>query len=166
MLRDSRPRLQVDLTNRHRHLLAQLRRLGGNDSDATRKAIELVESAADRIQQGFKMVAVPLDDEHPDAMPELTRAIRPELGYRYLVARPHPWRKQLFLKGRRLTVGQVLGTMRREGWSTEYAAEQYELPLEAVLEAMDYGDRFADLIKAEDAEDARAVKALGAPAAR
>lgn len=166
MSREARPRLQVELTGRHRKLLARLRHLGGNDSDAARKAIEIVESAADHIQHGYKLVAVPVEDEHPDAMPELTRAVRPELDYHYLVARPHPWRKQLFFKGRRLTVGQVLGTMRREGWSAEQAAEQYELPREAVLEAMDYGDRFADLISAEDAEDARAVKALGAPASR
>jgi hypothetical protein len=61
--------------------------------------------------QGYKLAVVPMDDEHPDAVPELTRALRPDLHYSYLVARPHAWRKQLAFKGRRLTVGQFLGRM-------------------------------------------------------
>jgi hypothetical protein len=32
----------------------------------------------DRIQLGYKLAVVPQDDEHPDAVPELTRALRPE----------------------------------------------------------------------------------------
>jgi uncharacterized protein (DUF433 family) len=167
MAKEARARLQVDLSPRHQLLLGRLRSgLGGSDAEAARRVMEMVESAADRIEQGFKMVAVPIDDEHPDAMPELTRAVRPEMRYDFLVQRPHPWRKQLVLKGRRLTVGQLLGTMRVEGWSPERAADEYDLPTAAVLEAIDYGERNAALIRAENAEDARAAKSLHAPAPR
>jgi hypothetical protein len=34
-----------------------------------------------------------------------------EVTYRYLEARPHPWRKQLCIKGRNLTVWQLLTSM-------------------------------------------------------
>jgi hypothetical protein len=57
--------------------------------------------------------------------------------------------------------------MRTEHWTPEQAAAEFELPLEAAYEAVDYGMRFASLIAAEDAEDARAAKSLvRAPAAR
>lgn len=158
-------RLQVDLGPRHERLLLRLRALGGSDADATRRIMEIVDNAADSIQQGFKIVLVPADDAHPDAMPELTRAVRPEAAYTYLVARPHAWRKQLFLKGLRLTVSQLVGAMRENGWSAEQAADEFDLPAAAVHEAQDYAALHADLLKAEDAEDAHAVRSLGAAAA-
>ena len=82
------------------------------------------------------------------------------MHYSYLVARPHAWRKQLVFKGRRLTVGQFLGRMRAAQWSPEEAAAQFELPVEAVYEAIEYGDRHRSLIAAEEEEDARAARSL------
>jgi uncharacterized protein (DUF433 family) len=82
------------------------------------------------------------------------------LDYYYLVARPHAWRKQLAFKGRRLTVGHFLGRMRAEQWTPEEAAAQFELPVDAVYEALEYGERHRSLIDAEAAEDARAVRNL------
>ncbi|MDB5071392.1 MAG: hypothetical protein JWM87_2503 [Candidatus Eremiobacteraeota bacterium] len=99
-------------------------------------------------------------DEHPDAVPELSRAVHPEAHYAYLVARPHPWRKQLAFKDRRLTVGQFLGRMRAEGWTPEEAAADFDLPVEAAYEALEYGECHASLIAAEEAEDARAARNL------
>lgn len=82
------------------------------------------------------------------------------MSYSYLVLRPHRWRRQLSFKGRRLTVGQFLGTMRREEWTPEQAAAQFDLPAEAGYEAVAYGELYASLIAAEDAEDAHAAKQL------
>jgi len=76
------------------------------------------------------------------------------------VHRPHPWRRQLSFKGRRLTVGQFLGRMRTERWTPERAAEEFELPVEAAYEAVDYGKQYASLIEVESAEDARVAKNL------
>ena len=178
MARTSRRRLQVELDPHHQkllHTLGERMGSGGDDAEATRRVLaettrrvlDVVENIADRIEHGYKLVAVPAEDEHPDAVPELTRALRPELSYTYLVNRPHPWRRQLSFKGRRMTVGQFLGRMRVERWTPEQAAAEFELPLEAAYEAIEYGKRFASLIAAEDAEDARAAKTLiRAPAAR
>ena len=57
----------------------------GGDAETTRRVLDVVENIADRIQQGYKLAVVPADDEHPDAVPELTRALRPALNYMYLV---------------------------------------------------------------------------------
>lgn len=168
MARSSRRRLQLELDAHHQRLLHALgERMGsGGDAETARRLLDVVENIADRIEHGYKLAAVPAEDEHPDAVPELTRALRPELGYVYLVHRPHPWRRQLSFKGRRLTVGQFLGRMRVEGWTPEEAAAEFELPLQAAYEAIEYGNRFASLIAAEDAEDARAATSLmRAPAA-
>lgn len=162
MAGESRTRLQVELAVRHRRLLHVLgEQMGsGGDAETTRRILDVVENLTDRIRHGYKLAAVPIDDDHPDAAPELTRAMRPELYYTYLVARPHPWRRQLAFKGRRLTVGQFLSRMRVEGWTPEEAAAQFDLPTEAAHEAVDYGERYASLILAEDAEDQRAARSL------
>lgn len=84
------------------------------------------------------------------------------MNYQHLEAKPHAWRKQLHFKGRRLTVGQLLADMRANGWDAERAAEEHGLPLEAVNEAMDYGQRFADVIAADnEVERARVKRNLG-----
>jgi uncharacterized protein (DUF433 family) len=162
MTKVPRVRLQLELAARHQRLLHLLGGpMGsGGDAETTRRVLEVVENLIDRIRQGYKLAMVPDEDERPDAVPELTRALRPELHYDYLVARPHAWRRQLAFKGRRLTVGQFLCRMRTEGWTPEEAAAQFELALEAAYEALEYGERHASLIAAEDAEDARAAKAI------
>jgi uncharacterized protein (DUF433 family) len=81
--------------------------------------------------------------------------------YRYLVARQHAWRRQLAFKNRRLAVGVFLGRMRAERWTAEEAAAQFDLPVEAVFEAIEYGDGHVPLIAAEIAEDARAARRAG-----
>jgi uncharacterized protein (DUF433 family) len=162
MTRASRTRLQLELAAHHLRLLRTLGELlgTGGDAETTRRALDIVENLVDRIRQGYKLAAVPIGDEHADAVPELTRALRPELRYTYLVSRPHAWRKQLVFKGRRLTVGQFLGRMRAEQWTPEQAATEFELPVEAAYEALEYGERHAALIAAEDAEDAQAARNL------
>jgi uncharacterized protein (DUF433 family) len=162
MTKVARTRLQIELSDHHRRLLRVLSDHlgGGGDAETTRRVLDIVENLVDRIRQGYKLAAVPLADDHPDAVPELTRALRPELHYTYLVARPHAWRKQLVFKGRRLTVGQFLGHMRAEGFTPEEAAADFDLPVEAAYEALEYGERHASLIAAEEAEDAQAVRSI------
>lgn len=73
----------------------------------------------------------------------------PQEGYRYLVARDHPWRRQLYLKGRNLTVGQLVYNMRADQLLPEQAAERYDLPLEAIQEALAYYQSHRELVEAE-----------------
>jgi uncharacterized protein (DUF433 family) len=84
-----------------------------------------------------------------------------ETQYKHLEARPDSWRKQLYLKERNMTVWQVVGRMQAHGYSSAEAAEQFDLPLAAVLEAVDYYQRHKDLIDAETAEEGRRLRAAG-----
>jgi uncharacterized protein (DUF433 family) len=69
--------------------------------------------------------------------------------WRHLVARRHPWRRQLYLKGRNMTVRQLVGTIKANRLSPEEGAENLELPVEAITEALEYAARNQDLLAAE-----------------
>jgi uncharacterized protein (DUF433 family) len=81
--------------------------------------------------------------------------------YTYLVARPHSWRKQLWLQGRNMTVGQLVATMRANNLSPEDAAEDFGLPLAQVQEALAYYAAHSDLVDAELREEKRLLQAQG-----
>ncbi len=87
--------------------------------------------------------------------------MRVKTPYKHLEARPESWRKQWYLKERNLTVWQVVGRMQAHGYSSAEAAEQFDLPLAAVLEAVDYYQRHKDLVDAETAEEGRRLRAAG-----
>lgn len=81
--------------------------------------------------------------------------------WRFLVARSHPWRRQLSLKGRNLTVGQLLSTMRANRLSPEQAAADLELPLEAIQEALAYAEENRALLELEVNEERRRLRERG-----
>ncbi|HEV3260686.1 MAG TPA: hypothetical protein VG013_27780 [Gemmataceae bacterium] len=87
----------------------------------------------------------------------------PERAWQYLAARPHPWRRQLGIKGRNMTVGQLVSTIRANRLSPEQASADLGLPLEAVHEALAYFDANQDLIQAEAAEERRRLAERGYP---
>jgi len=84
-----------------------------------------------------------------------------EVMYTYLEARPHRWRKQLWIKGRHMTVWHLIGTMRASGYTKEQTAVNYGLPLEAIEEAMAYYQENRTLIEAEVEEEGRRLRAAG-----
>jgi uncharacterized protein (DUF433 family) len=71
--------------------------------------------------------------------------------WRHLVRRPHPWRSQLSLRGRNMTVRQLLGTMTANKWKPETAAENLDLPVEAIREAQLYAQKNRELLALETA---------------
>jgi uncharacterized protein (DUF433 family) len=73
----------------------------------------------------------------------------------YLVSRQHPWRRQLCVKGRNMTVGQLVAAMRANSLTPEQTADDYGLPIEAVREAIRYADEYHELIAIEAAEERR-----------
>jgi uncharacterized protein (DUF433 family) len=81
--------------------------------------------------------------------------------YRYLETRPHHWRKQLWFKDRKLTVWHVIAVMRANHFTPEEVAEGYRLPVEAVLEAMDYYEKNKDIVDADTAEERQALLETG-----
>lgn len=67
----------------------------------------------------------------------------------YLVRRPHPWRKQLYVKGRNMTARQLVGSMRANQLDEEAAAADYRLPVAAVHEAVCYVENNRELLETE-----------------
>jgi uncharacterized protein (DUF433 family) len=102
------------------------------------------------------------------------RLVLPELeavhdGWRWLVEWPHPWRRQLWVKGRKLLASQVWLDMGANGLTPEEAARDWDLPLEAIEEAVRYCEANRPLIEAEAAEERRRLAQGGvalAPVAR
>jgi uncharacterized protein (DUF433 family) len=127
----------------------------------------LLARLAEAVGNGFTIAAVPPEESRfVDIVPELTNVVAPERRYKYLVRVPHKWRRQLSFKGRRLAVGQFMAQMRANDCSPEQAAADFDLPVEAVQEAIDYAARNAALIKAEAAEERRFVETFDASSPR
>lgn len=82
-------------------------------------------------------------------------------GWQYLIARPHPWRKQLCVKGRNITVGQLVSTICANQYTPEQAADELELPLAAIHEALAYHDENRELIEMEATEERRRLAQRG-----
>ena len=78
--------------------------------------------------------------------------------YCYLEARPHKWKKQLWIKGRNMTVWNLVASMRTNRDTPEIAAKCFRLPIEAIQEALDYYEQNKDLIHTEVAEEGRRLK--------
>jgi uncharacterized protein (DUF433 family) len=154
----ARRRWQIDLRTEDELILARARRVFGadGDSEAGRALLALFSRLSAAIESGTVISFLPGDDPRAvDALPEFTRALRPEAAYRWLVAVPHRWRRQLSIKGRRLTAGQVVDSMEANQLSVEEIAAEFDLPIESVREAVDYVERNRELIDAEFAEERR-----------
>ncbi|MGL5065902.1 MAG: hypothetical protein ACRC62_38530 [Microcoleus sp.] len=79
----------------------------------------------------------------------------------YLVARPHPWRKQLYVKGRKLLASTIWQDMNANGMSPEEAAENWDLPLSAICEAIHYCESHQELLKLEADEERYRLETKG-----
>ena len=77
--------------------------------------------------------------------------------WKHLVRQPESWRKQLYIRGRRLTARHVVGAMASSGRNTEEIARDFEIPIEAVHEAWAYYELNKDLINREIEEENRGV---------
>jgi uncharacterized protein (DUF433 family) len=69
--------------------------------------------------------------------------------WQYLVRRQHPWRKQLYLKGRNMTARQLIGSMKANELDEAATAADYRLPVEAVREALVYVQKNGELLETE-----------------
>ena len=160
-------RVQVDLSTAQASLLELLQeRLS-------------VRSRADLLQQAYGTFFWIVDEMlanrriisvEPDALAQLERfkelsvpAVQPLVfeHYRYLTARSDSWRKQLYLKGRNMTVGQLVYTMRANNLSAEAAARDMDLPVAQVREAQAYYETHRELIEAEADEEKRYLLSRG-----
>jgi len=167
--RSDKVRVQVDLSAAEVRLLDLLQ-----DRLSVRSRADLLQQAygsflwmVDELLAGRKVVSV-----ETDALAQLERfkelcvpAVQPIIfdHYRYLVAKPDKWRKQLYLKGRNMTVGQLMYSMRANNLSAEEAAADMDLPIEQVREAQVYYEIHRDLIEREADEEKQYLLTGGVP---
>lgn len=81
--------------------------------------------------------------------------------WKYLESRPHPWRKELYVRGQRLPASNVWSSMVVNGYSLQQAAENWGLPLEVVKECVRYSESHEELLNAEAAETLRRAEERG-----
>jgi uncharacterized protein (DUF433 family) len=165
----NKQRIQIDLANEQVALM---------DSVSEQLAIR---SRAELIQQAFALFLWAVDEaltgnQVISVEPEQARkiahykevsipALQPLVfqNYQYLTARPHPWKKQLFLKGRNMTVGQLMATIQANHLTDEEAAEDLNLPLEQIKEAKAYYHTHQTLVDVEAQEEAARLANKGYP---
>lgn len=160
--RSRRLRLSVDLppdTEAATRAIAE-RYFRGVTTDAIRASLSLFAWAIEAKRQGKRVVAV-RRDQLPDRFEEpILTGIEEQLTAdpTWLVERPHAWRRQPWVKGRRLTAGDLARTIEIEGWTPEKAATEHDLPVEAILEAQRYLSANRPLVIAEEQENAIAAQ--------
>jgi uncharacterized protein (DUF433 family) len=81
--------------------------------------------------------------------------------WQYLEQRPHAWRKQLYLKGKKLTAFGVLLDMIVNGETREEAANNWDLPLAAIDEVVQYCSTHQEFLKKEAHEERRYLEEQG-----
>ena len=123
-------------------------------SDAVTTALETFEWVVDARMRGKRVIATDAD-MLPGTFEEPVIAGLERLGHEWtwLVRRDHPWRRQLWIKGRAIAAGDLARTAAIEGWTADETAREFDLPVDAVLEAQRYAEIARDLIAAEQAED-------------
>ncbi len=85
-----------------------------------------------------------------------------ESTYQHLEARPGSHYRQLFLKGRRIRAAVVDEAVNGPDPRTpEEFAQDYQVPFDAVIEALDYVARNRDLIEQERDREAARLRARG-----
>lgn len=81
--------------------------------------------------------------------------------WQYLVSRPHPWRKQLYIKGHKFLASTVWRDMLVNQMSLEQAAENWNLPLDAIEEVIQYCESHRELLKLEADEERYRLEVTG-----
>jgi hypothetical protein len=152
-------RANFDLSPEQDELLANLRAqmAASSTKEAVLRAVQLARLLLTEIQHGNRLfvgrsaatatrLAIPgLDDPSSEK-------------WRWLVERPHPWRRQLWVKGRKLLASAVwLDAITNEMGPRE-AADNWDLPLEAGEEIFAYCEANKPLIEAEANEERQRLK--------
>jgi uncharacterized protein (DUF433 family) len=163
----ARTRIQLDLRPDQVQLLDLLERqlATRSRSDLLQESIGMLLWYVQETVQGRKIVSI--DPEEATTLRHIVEIISPSTMfsqanlYRYLVSRSHPWRRQLWLKGRNMTVGQLIATMNVEDMSPEQAADRLELPIDQIREALAYYAANRDLVDLELREEKQRTTASG-----
>ena len=77
--------------------------------------------------------------------------------WQYLEKRSHSWRKQLYIKGKRIKADVISSDMIVNPETPEEAAENWDLPLAAIEEVIKYCQINQELLKQEAREERRII---------
>lgn len=135
----------------------------GVTNDAVLAALAAFNWMLEQRRQGKRVIAV-----DPDVLPaRYSEPVLPGVDeafgdqrWTWLIEQPHPWRRQLWIKGRHVKAGQLVGQMNGNAWTPEETARQLDLPVDAVREAERYVEANRDLVEAEAIEEERAARRL------
>lgn len=163
----NKARVQVDLSAAELSMLdlLQHRLAVRSRADLLQQAYGTFLWVVDEMLSGRRVVSV-----DPTALDELSRYKElsvPAVGpvtfqhYRYLIHRASSGRQQLYLKGRNMTVGQLIYKIRANHLDLEEAAADMDLPVDQVREAMAYYHTHRSLIESEMDEDQRVLQSRG-----
>jgi uncharacterized protein (DUF433 family) len=131
--------------------------------DAILRAVRVLAILAREAQRGRTLYL------GSEAGGDLTRLLIPELqpsannDWKYLVARPHSWRRQLYVKGRKLRASTVWMDMQTNEMTPEEAADDWDLPLAAIEEIIRYCESHRQLLAMEAEEERRHLLEAGVP---
>lgn len=85
----------------------------------------------------------------------------PQPEWSFLVARPHSWRKQLFVKGTKIPASVVWNDLHTEKLTPEQAAKNWDIPVEAVRECIVYCEKNKELLRLEALEARQFLESEG-----
>lgn len=157
-------RQNFDVTKEQEDEIAWLRAALGASSakDALLRAVRIAAVLARESREGrVFMVRNPGEPPERLVIPDLER---PGLsGWRYLVERDHSWQRQMAVKGRRLLASTIWRDLATNHQTTEEAAEEWGLPVEAVNEAVRWCEANRALLAMEAQEEARRLASSGLP---
>lgn len=162
-------RVQVDLSQAEASMLEllQSRLAVRSRADLLQQAYGTFLWVLDEILSGRHVISV--DDStlnQVDRFKELSvPAVQPQVfaHFRYLERRPSASHAQPYLKGRNMTVGQLIYKMRANDLTAEGAALDMDLPLHQVKEAVAYYHVHRDEIDGEAEADKQFLLAQGYP---
>jgi hypothetical protein len=147
-------RANFDLSPEQEELFAHLRTqlAASSTKEAVLRAVQLTTLLLEEVSQGNRLfVGRSPTTAFRLAIPELEART---LGtWRWLLERPHPWRRQLWVKGRKLLASAVWLDALTNGMGPREAAENWDLPQDAGEEIFAYCEANKALIDAEANEE-------------
>jgi uncharacterized protein (DUF433 family) len=78
--------------------------------------------------------------------------------WQYLEKRPHPWREQLYIKGKRIKASVIYSDMIVNEMTPQEVADDWELPLAAIEEVIEYCSTHQQILKQEAEEGLRRLE--------
>lgn len=119
--------------------------------DAILRAVSLTVKLREYLNKGYHIELIKDDKRSELLIPDLEPSV--SRSWKYLVERPHSWRRQLYVKGRRLLAFTVWQDMQLDDLTLEETATNFSLPVEAVAEAIRYCEQNRPLLEMESQEE-------------